>query len=509
MSLSTELRDLERLPGVVAASAILREAFGVSLLVTGPEGPPAHRSGGTIVPSSDVCRVALFQPDSFEQCDRFYAAIGAESGPGSRSCPLGLAAMHVPVLVEGETIAHVVASGFSADALRGCAPVDMGRLAADLARIDPTLEDPGAVARKLPVVRGDRHTIVRVILEVAAREMAEHETRRRRRRQVAPSPASTLGGMVGACSRMLEVFELIERVAASDAPVLVRGESGTGKELVARAIHAASPRASGPFVAQSCAAVPDELLESVLFGHVRGAFSGAVRASEGLFGAARGGTLFLDEVGEMSAAMQGKLLRVLSDGSYLPVGATTPRRAEVRVIAASHRDLAQAVAAGSFRQDLFFRLAVLRIELPPLRERPGDVRLLVDAFLREQFETPPEVGAEAFECLERYAWPGNVRELRAEVQRWAALWPDVARIEPEHLSEAVRAAGGYGATAPDAATPRRSLHAELAAYERELLARAWSQARGDLSAAAARLGLDPADLEQRLSRYGIARRVGR
>jgi transcriptional regulator with PAS, ATPase and Fis domain len=303
------------------------------------------------------------------------------------------------------------------------------------------------------------------------------------------------------------VFDLVRKVAASDANVLIVGESGTGKELVARAIHDHGARSKHPFIAQSCAAMPDDVLESTLFGHVRGAFSGAVRASEGLFGAARGGTLLLDEVAEMSAAMQAKLLRVLSDGTYLPVGAVHPKRTNVRVLAATHRDLPAMVARGEFRQDLFYRLHVLAIELPALRERTGDLKLLLDGFLAATQNAPRRVSATAMRCLERYGWPGNVRELRAEVERWAVTAQGAAEVGPEHLSQPIREAGGYGGAEGSpiiaAASGTGSLEDAVEALERALLERGLERTRGNRTQLARELAISRTTLLERLKRYGL------
>ncbi|MDQ3032953.1 MAG: sigma 54-interacting transcriptional regulator, partial [Myxococcota bacterium] len=451
----SDLERLERLRGVQVAASILESAFGLQLTIVGPEGPLAHRRGGVMSGSSEVCRTALFAREGFDRCDAFYREIARGSGERAMPCHLGLAAIAIPIEVQGETIAHVVASGFLATNIAGCAPPDPATLATALRALDPSLHDPGEPVRRLPVVRGDREQTVRAVLRAAAEEIATHAEEERRRLHGKAGAQAGMWGIVGASPRMREVFEMMRRVASSDAAVLITGESGTGKELVARALHEHGPRARGAFVAQSCGAVGDDILESALFGHVRGAFSGAFRGSEGLFGAANGGTLFLDEVAEMSSAMQVKLLRVLSDGSYLPVGDTRPRSADVRVIAATHRDLAAMVQRGEFRQDLYYRLHVIPIEVPALRDRAGDLPLLVEHFVSEcarvsrQLESaavrgsPSRVSASAWRCIERYEWPGNVRELRAEIERWTITAAGESEIGPEHLSAAVREAGGY------------------------------------------------------------------
>ena len=512
----TPLDRFDRLPGVAVARAILRSALKLELIVTSSEGPVAHVRGSVMAGSSECCRSVLFSREGFTRCDAFYRSL-AKDAETAGPCHLGLAAISVPVIVDGEVVAAVVASGFLATTIPSVLPPDPGKLARELLALDPGLVDPGELIRKLPQVRGDRVDVVRAILRVAAEEIADAEQRERKRTRGASLDAPGAFGILGGSPAMREVFELVRRVHASEASVLVLGESGTGKELVARAIHEHGPRRKGPFVAQSCAAISDEMLESGLFGHVRGAFSGALRASDGLFGAASGGTLFLDEVAEMSPAMQVKLLRVLSDGTYLPVGATTPRRADVRVIAATHRDLSGLVASGAFRQDLFYRLHVLAMRLPPLRERAGDLPLLLAHFLEKQSQSktpdaPIAIREDAMRCLERYAWPGNVRELAAEVARWSVVAAGEEIVRPEHLSENVRDAGGFSsrrAATGDQAIERApidhvgTLAAAVEALERSILERGLARTNGNRTQLARELEISRTTLNDRLKRYQL------
>ncbi|MBW2272140.1 MAG: sigma-54-dependent Fis family transcriptional regulator [Deltaproteobacteria bacterium] len=238
----------------------------------------------------------------------------------------------------------------------------------------------------------------------------------------AETPGGFDEGLIGRSAEIAGVRQLIESYGAVEAPVLISGETGTGKELVARAVHRASPRRGCPFVAVNCAAISASIFESEVFGSVRGAFTGAVRDHGGLIGAARSGTLFLDEVGELGAELQAKLLRLLEDGSYRRVGETREARADVRVVAATNRDLLAASQSGAFRTDLFFRLDVLRIEIPPLRERRGDISLLVGHFLSagKPGRHPRQPTTEALKQLMAYPWPGNVRELKHTVERTLA-----------------------------------------------------------------------------------------
>jgi two-component system response regulator HydG len=265
-----------------------------------------------------------------------------------------------------------------------------------------------------------------------------------------------IDGIIGESGGIEQALFLAERAAQARVTVLVEGETGTGKELLARAIHYHGPRARGPFLAQNCAALPEALLESELFGHVRGAFTGAERAHRGLFEEAEGGTLFLDEIGEASAAIQAKLLRVLEDGEIRPVGAGVSRRVDVRVIVATNRDLNALVSEGRFRQDLFYRLHVFPIRLPPLRERRGDIRLLALHLLErigaEEGKALRGFDPQALRLLERYPWPGNVRELENEIHRLVLCAEPGERITAELL-----AAWIVDGTPPPAADGQRPL----------------------------------------------------
>jgi len=246
------------------------------------------------------------------------------------------------------------------------------------------------------------------------------------------------GEMIGNSAAMQDVFRMIERTAASDKPVLIQGESGTGKELVARALHKSSPLADKPLVIINCAALPEQLLESELFGHERGAFTGAIATKPGLFEIADGGTLFIDEFGEMSGALQAKLLRVLEDGSMRRVGSIAERHVRVRVIAATNRDLAQEVKDKRFREDLFYRINVLGIDLPPLRQRKGDIRLLAESLAGEDWI----IDSDVMQRFESYSWPGNVRQLHNAIER-AKVLAESDRIEVKNLPNAILETESY------------------------------------------------------------------
>ncbi|MFO0583432.1 MAG: sigma-54 dependent transcriptional regulator [Anaeromyxobacter sp.] len=293
-----------------------------------------------------------------------------------------------------------------------------------------------------------------------------------------------LEGAVGRSEAMLAVFKTAARVAGSDATVLILGESGTGKEMVARAIHANSPRAAGPFVAVDCGAIAEGVLESELFGHAKGAFTGAQAPRRGLFEEAGGGTLFLDEIGDVGPALQARLLRALQEGEVRRVGANEPIHVDVRIVAATNKDLAQAVKDGRFREDLYYRLAVVSIRLPPLRERREDIPLLADHFAAKHGRGEGGVVTPAArELLLAYGWPGNVRELENVIARALALNRSGV-VVPEDLPDALR--GLPTGLAPAGARERPT----LAEIERRYAATVLAEADGNKTKAAEILGID-------------------
>jgi DNA-binding NtrC family response regulator len=304
--------------------------------------------------------------------------------------------------------------------------------------------------------------------------------------------------LVGASAALLRVRELIDRVAPSDASVLVRGETGTGKELVARRLHSASPRRDGPFVAFNCGALAEGLAESELFGHEKGAFTGADRRRLGRFELADGGTLFLDEIGELAPPLQVKLLRALQERRFERVGGMTTVQVDVRIVAATHRDLEQWVRESRFREDLFYRLNVVRIDVPPLREHPDDIPALVELFVARygaRGATRLTVTPEALAALQSYPWPGNVRQLENALHRACILARGEAiTAEDLDLPNAAPAA-------PDA--PSGDLRAILARVERELIERALREHAGNLTAAGRALGIERNLLRYKLRKHGL------
>ena len=322
--------------------------------------------------------------------------------------------------------------------------------------------------------------------------------------------------IIGTGAAMAGVFRLMESAATSPITVLIEGETGTGKELVARGIHRAGPRADGPFLAVNCAAMPETLLESELFGHRKGAFTGATQDQRGLFEAAAGGTLLLDEVGEMPAAMQAKLLRVLQEGEIVPLGDTRPRKVDVRVVSATNRDLTVEVAERRFREDLYYRLAAFPIRLPPLRERREDIPLLASRFLTAAAERHRKqvrgIAPEAMDPLLRFQWPGNVRELQNEIERATALASDGETIVCTHLSaklvagSAPRAepeSAGESLPAGEPSRDRGPLRRARAAFEAHYITETLRREGGNVTRAAQALGLSRVMLQKKMKEYNL------
>ncbi len=311
--------------------------------------------------------------------------------------------------------------------------------------------------------------------------------------------------IIGKSPAMRQVFSVIDRAAPVKTTVLISGESGTGKEMVARALHEASPRKAGPFLALNCGAIPENLIESTLFGHEKGAFTGADKHTRGYFQASDGGTLLLDEIGELPLAMQSKLLRVLEDSAVTPVGTTAPQKIDVRIVAATNRDLEEEVGAGEFRQDLFFRLNIVNIKLPPLRERPDDLPMLTRFFLDEicrtnNFETR-EIDNSLLEAFAKYEWPGNVRELKNTLESLVVLSGHTTLtaddLPEKFFREQSTRDGDRGAE------DGKDSDLNLKDLSKQTILKALESCRGNRTEAAKQLGISRRTLHRRLNDFGL------
>ncbi len=342
------------------------------------------------------------------------------------------------------------------------------------------------------------------MLVICRRAVESRELKRENqalKKEIRRRDANQANRPAGNSRSFLEVLKLAETVAPTDSTLLISGESGTGKEVIARYVHALSDRAGGPFVSINCGALPENLLESELFGHIKGSFTGAVRDKQGLFVAARAGTFFLDEVGEMTPATQVKVLRALQEREVVPVGATEPIQVDVRIIAATNRDLEEEIRRGGFRGDLYYRLNVITLHMPPLRDRIDDVPILAEFFLHRFASTrgkePPRLSVEALAALNVYDWPGNVRELENALERAAVLSSD-GEISVSSLPSRITA----GKSQP-LVSDRLPPNPPLEIIERAYILWVLQSEGGNKTRAAEVLGIDPSTLYRKLVRYGI------
>ena len=384
------------------------------------------------------------------------------------------------------------------------APIEIdGRCHGAILAIGPTtLEGPGPWEL----------SVVRDMLTEAARDVVgalrERQSGDHRRRAADPAlPRTSFGAIIGGAPAMQRLYALLDKVARAESTVLIGGENGTGKELVARAIHDLSDRREQPFVVTNCSAFNDNLLDSELFGHVRGAFTGAVADKPGLFEIADGGTFFLDEIGDMSPALQVKVLRVLQEGTFNRVGDTAQRRVDVRMLAATNRDLGAMVAAGEFREDLYYRINVIGVQVPALRERVDDIPLLVEHFMARQRGGGGRIKRLSNECFAKllaHPWPGNVRELENEIERVVVLVGDSPVIGAELLSNRIRQWGddaALGAARP-LADPY-DLPAAVEILEKKMIGEALTRHRHNKTRAADELKVSRRNLIRLVQKYGL------
>jgi two-component system response regulator HupR/HoxA len=455
--------ELSELHAVRAVGSVIEQRWRLGLGFAAPDGavyPPRR---------TPACQRVQATPAGDEACvGTAVAALRAHASsvpaPRSCTCHAGLVELSVPLVADGELLGSLLAGGLPSS---GLPP-------GDRAYLDELL---GVVAKEILAYR------------------AEHDARRRR-------PTRTgYEAIIGRSPAMLDLYATLDKVVGSDSTVLIQGENGTGKELIAKAIHYNSARKDRRFLIQNCSAFNDNLLDSELFGHRKGAFTGAIADKLGLFEAAHGGTFFLDEIGDMSPSLQVKLLRVLQEGTFMPVGDTAVRSADVRIIAATNRDLKTMVARGEFREDLYYRVNVINLVVPPLRERHEDIPILIEYFLKKHARGRRPGRQLARGCLERllgYPWPGNVRELENEIERLVVLAGDERMIGEELLSPRIRRHGQE-----HAAEVERGLPGAVAELERRMIEDALRRHRGNKSRAAHELKISRRNLIRLARKYEV------
>lgn len=416
-----------------------------------------------------------------------------------------------PILIENDFVGTVVAMGFFKDenysqrfseirerlATLGCSGDQIEKCISKLKYLDD--QDRGHFCELCELVSQE---IVTLHLEISSRENRIKELNKELGNRF------KYDNMIGKSKPMQSLYALLDKIKGADSTVLIQGENGTGKELIAKSIHYNSARKDKPFVIQNCSAFNDNLLESELFGHMKGSFTGALKDKKGLFEMADKGTFFLDEIGDTSPQMQVKLLRVIQEGTFMPVGSTETKKVDVRIIAATNRHLKEMVEQGTFREDLYYRLNVINIRVPPLRERKEDIPYLVDFFLQKSSEANGVVKKalmkRALEKLYDYAWPGNVRELQNEIERLVVLSGEDAKLMAEHLSPKILEAGEKNKV--QGSRLQGKLKDALEELERDMIREGLRRTGWNKSKLAKELGISRAGLIMKVEKYGLDKR---
>ena len=522
MASVVELRRFRELPTVALIRDVIRQWWGLELAFADAKGYVLDHADGKLFPSqNELCRLALFSKEGFRRCNESVRVVkdqlrnGRASGPGEplaayvHECHLGFDIVAAPIWVAAELVGFVFVGGSVRAELPPVARNDLLRKVREFAEVEGDAEQHVADIPLLPEPELER---LRDLVTAAAAEVTRMAPRASAPAAIAAEHPFT--EIVGSSPAVRDATRLLQKIVRSESTVLIHGESGTGKELIARAIHFHGSRAKKPFVVQNCSAFNDNLLESALFGHVRGAFTGAVKDQPGLFQVADGGTFFLDEIGDMSPALQVKLLRVLQEGVFIPVGGTKPVKVDVRIIAASHKDLTAMVARREFREDLYYRVNVLKITVPPLRDRPTDIPILVDHFIAKH-RTKLGLGGDqprptdaALALLVRYPWPGNIRELENEIERALVLGGDTGEIGPELLSQRMREAEPTTSSARIAGQELvgRSLREIKESVEADVILQGLIRTHWNKSQLAKELGISRSYLIQKCAYHGLERK---
>ncbi len=479
-----------------------------------------HRKGVVIPPHSRFCEASLGCKEGFGLCNRSIekavkdlATTTDNKAVVVDSCHMGFHVIACPVRSDDKFHGAIFACGF----LQGDAKAARSEtIKANAVGEGLTVLQPDTAYADVPSLSARDMDYFKDLLETTVAEIVEFSREVESKEARIAQLSRELGGryqfanIVGKSPAMQKLFQLLEKVVESESTVLVTGENGTGKELIARALHYNGSRKDRPFVAQNCSALNDNLLESELFGHVRGSFTGASRDKQGLFKIANGGTFFLDEVGDMSAAMQVKLLRVLQEGTFLPVGAVKPDHVDVRIIAATNRPLKEMVARREFREDLYYRLNVLNIEVPPLRTRLEDIPILCDHFLHTHAEKSAkplkQLAPEVLARFYSYRWPGNIRELENEIERLVVLSGDKQLISPDLLSQ-TNMAMENPRSLPRGPLPNGNLQTAVQSLEKDMIQQGLIQTHWNKTKLADQLGISRTTLIKKIKEYGVEDRA--
>lgn len=475
------------------------------------------QKGEIVPPPNDFCRLSLFSKEGHRRCNQSIRVLHEKfkSSKKLRSalfhdCHLGFTIAGAPLYIDNEYEGFVFVEGFARQQIT---ERDADLLKVKIRELNSGTTDLERAVERIPHMPPAEVDKLTDLLEFAATEIADYEAELGKKDQTIQTLSSELAelynpdAIVCSSAAMREVLNLAEKVTHADSTVLVEGERGTGKELLARAIHFHGSRKERPFVVQSCASFDEQLLDSTLFGHLRGAFAGAVRDRKGLFELAEGGTVFLEQVGELTPLLQAKLLRTLQEGVVLPVGETQTREVDVRVIATSETDLEEKVRQGQLREDLYYRINVIKLAVPPLRERKDDLPLLIDHFLRKlrrEGQKGRSLAPEAMRVLSDYAWPGNIRELQNELERLLVLGAAAETLPAELISQRIRDAAGRGAQTPvPFVKAEGKLNDAVERLEREMIQQGLDRTRNNKSRLARELGISRSNLLLKIAKYGF------
>jgi two-component system, NtrC family, response regulator HupR/HoxA len=514
-----DLRPYRHLHTIQMISELIRRWWQLELAFADDKGYVIDHADGKIFPSgNEFCRLALFSKEGFRRCNESVRVVRdrlrARKEPAVlvHQCHLGFDVVAAPIHFDDMLAGFLFTGGGYHQEPGPGERVELLRKVREFSSPEPARIDAHVAA--VPRLSEVELRQLAALVEYGAGEVMKCHAERggRASAEAAAGDGGRFTEIVGDAPVMKDVFRLLDKIVRSQSTVLIHGESGTGKELIARAIHYHGPRARKPFVVQNCSAFNDNLLESALFGHVRGSFTGAVKDQKGLFETADGGTFFLDEIGDMSPALQVKLLRVLQESTFTPVGATKPVKVDVRIIAASHKDLAEMVKRGAFREDLYYRVNVLKVTMPPLRERIEDLPVLVDHFLRKHHHgdgAPPRLRPDALEALRKYPWPGNIRELENEIERLIVLGADQPELGFGLLSQRIRDAGAepVAPRLPRAGSERGgTLREVVESVEAEVIAQGLIRTHWNKSQLAKELGISRSNLIQKCAYYGLDRK---
>jgi len=501
----------------------IRKWWNIEFAFVDPTGYVVDHAKGVVIPPHNViCQASLGCREGFGKCNRSVERAtkevmdSAQDGVHAHivdTCHLGFPIIVVPIVSDRNYYGALFTCGFLIKE-RESDKHDILRRA----RLNGwTLGGDEEVMRTIPVLEAKDLDYLCDLLETTVEEIVVFGRALQQKEQRISeltrevSGRFQFGNIVGKSAAMQRMFRLLEKVVESDSTVLVTGENGTGKELIARALHYSGPRKDKPFVVQNCSALNDNLLESELFGHMRGSFTGAVKDKKGLFDVADKGTFFLDEVGDMTPAMQVKLLRVLQEGTFIPVGATSPKQVDVRVVAATNKDVKDQVSRGGFREDLYYRLNVIHVKVPPLRERLDDLPLLTEHFLKKHHERSQRamkrLSSAVMARFYEYHWPGNIRELENEIERLVVLSGDKEDIGPDLLSTGV--APFVEEKSFETFRQKGTMEAAVLALERDMIEHGLISTHWNKTKLASKLGISRTTLIKKIKDFNLSERAPR